>query len=321
MLCDIARLRGHIEVNIGSATEAHRVFVGAAHDVHEVDPVRALEIATAAAVMRTFGADSGTRLPSGDVIATPSEGEEPRTRCLKQLLTSMTAAAEGRWTDAVAALDEALATGEDVDDRDVLWNLGNGALQLGDDAAQLRFYGYALSRAREAGAVTAVIYALQRLCFGHFVAGDHVALRSSTEEARSLAASIGQPAMTALPLAWLALLDAVQGRDGYHESIALVEELAETQPLGITTVPVHDLFRWARAVRAGAEGDAAGALHHFTRLRLGVLARMAATERIEAAVRAGEPPRWRVSGRTSSPPSPSPLAAPGRWRRSRSGMR
>jgi hypothetical protein len=127
--------------------------------------------------------------------------------------------------------------------------------------------------------------------------------------------------MTALPLAWLALLDAVQGRDGYHESIALVEELAETQPLGITTVPVHDLFRWARAVRAGAEGDAAGALHHFTRLRLGVLARMAATERIEAAVRAGEPPRWRVSGRTSSPPSPSPLAAPGRWRRSRSGMR
>jgi DNA-binding CsgD family transcriptional regulator len=239
--------------------------------------------------MRTFGADSGTRLPSGDVIATPSEGEEPRTRCLKQLLTSMTAAAEGRWTDAVAALDEALATGEDVDDRDVLWNLGNGALQLGDDAAQLRFYGYALSRAREAGAVTAVIYALQRLCFGHFVAGDHVALRSSTEEARSLAASIGQPAMTALPLAWLALLDAVQGRDGYDESIALVEELAETQPLGITTVPVHDLFRWARAVRAGAEGDAVGALHHFTRLRLGVLARMAATERIEAAVRAGEP--------------------------------
>jgi DNA-binding CsgD family transcriptional regulator len=200
----------------------------------------------------------------------------------------MTAAAEGHWADAVAALDEALATGEDVDDRDVLWNLGNGALQLGDDAAQLRFYGYALSRAREAGAVTAVIYALQRLCFGHFVAGDHVALRSGAEEARSLATSIGQPAMTALPLAWLALLDAVQGRDGYAESLGLVEELAATQPLGITSDPVHDLLRWARAVSAAAEGDVAGALHHFTRLRLAVLARMAATERIEAAVRAGE---------------------------------
>ena len=56
----------------------------------------------------------------------------------------------------------------------MLWNLGNAALQLGDDAAQQHFYSYALSRAREAGAVTAVIYCLQRLCFGYFLAGDHV---------------------------------------------------------------------------------------------------------------------------------------------------
>ena len=33
LLCDVARLRGHIEVNIGSAPEAHRIFVDAAHAV------------------------------------------------------------------------------------------------------------------------------------------------------------------------------------------------------------------------------------------------------------------------------------------------
>ena len=33
LLCDVARLRGHIEVNIGSAPEAHRIFVEAAHAV------------------------------------------------------------------------------------------------------------------------------------------------------------------------------------------------------------------------------------------------------------------------------------------------
>ena len=60
----------------------------------------------------------------------------------------------------------ALATGEEVDDLDVLGNLGNAALQLGDDDAQQRFYALALSRAREPGAVTAVVYCLQRLCFG-----------------------------------------------------------------------------------------------------------------------------------------------------------
>ena len=38
------------------------------------------------------------------------------------------------------ALDVALAHGEEVDDLDVLGNLGNAALQLGDDAAQQRFY-------------------------------------------------------------------------------------------------------------------------------------------------------------------------------------
>ena len=69
LLCDIARLRGHIEVNLGSAAEAHRIFVEAAHAVRQFDPSRALEIGVAAAVMRTYGADSGTALPSSDLLA------------------------------------------------------------------------------------------------------------------------------------------------------------------------------------------------------------------------------------------------------------
>lgn len=288
LLSDVARLRGHIEVNVGSAAEAHRIFVEAARAIHDRDPGRALEIATAAAVMRTYGADSGSRLPAVDVLGAPSADDDPRTACLRRMLSAMTHAADTEWSDAVSALDEALVLGERVDDRDVLWNLGNSALQLGDDAGQQRFYSYALSRAREAGAVTAVIYALQRLCFGWFVAGDLLALRSAAEEARSLAGGIGQPGMTALPLAWLTLLDAVQGRDGYDDLLLDVEEVAQDHPLGITTDPVHDLVRWAKAVGASGEGDVTGALHHFGRFRLPVLERMAAAERVEAAVRAGE---------------------------------
>jgi DNA-binding CsgD family transcriptional regulator len=289
LLCDLARLRGHIEVNVGSATSAHQVFVEAAHDVHERDPARALEIAVAAAIMRTFGADSGTRLPSGDVVASAAAGDSARTRCLKHLLVAMTCAAEGSWSEAVAALDLALAAGEDLDERDVLWNLGNAALQLGDDDGQQRFYAYALARAREAGAATAVVYVLQRLCFGQFLAGDHVGVRSSAEEALALATSIGQPAMTALPVAWLTLLAASQGRDDYDELLRRLEALETAHPLGITADPVHDLGRWAKAVHSAGTGDASGALHHLGRFRLPVLARMATAERIDAAVRAGEP--------------------------------
>ena len=179
---DLARLRARIEVYVGSATDAHRIFVEGAHAAHEADPHRALEMAVAAAVLRTYGADSGATLPAGDVLAERSADDTPRTACLKQLLPSMTRAAEGDWAGAVAALDPALAGGDLVDDLDVLGNLGNAALQLGDDEAQRRFYGLMLSRARDNGAVMVVIYALQRRAFSLLVGGDWADLRSSAEE-------------------------------------------------------------------------------------------------------------------------------------------
>ena len=51
---------------------------------------------------------------------------------------------------------------------------------------------------------------------------------------------------------------------------------------------MHDVTRWAKGLRAAGSGDSSGALHHLSRFRLPVLARMAAPDRIEAAVRAGE---------------------------------
>ena len=115
-----------------------------------------------------------------------------------------------------------------------------------------------------------------------------MALRSSAEEARALATSIDQPAMTALPLAWLSLWAAVQGRDDYDDFLVQAEDIAQRHPLGITADPAHDLLRWAKASRAAGAGDAAAAVHHLGRIRLPVVARMATPERIDAAVRAGE---------------------------------
>ena len=47
----------------------------------------------------------------------------------------MTHVADGNWS-AARRPGPALAIGDQVDDRDLLWNLANAALQLGDDAAQ-----------------------------------------------------------------------------------------------------------------------------------------------------------------------------------------
>lgn len=289
LLGSIARLQGRIEANLGSATDATRIFAEAAHAIREVDPSNALEMAVLAAIMRTYGADGGAALEAGDIDVAVADGDPPRTVCLKHMLVAMTRAGGDDWAGAVPALDLALAAGDEVEDPDVLGNLGNAALQLGDEAAQQHFYALALSRAREAGAIMLVIYTLQRLCFGHLVGGDWAAVRTGADEALALSSSLGQRALTAPPLASLTLLAALQGRDDYEALLADLEAVVAEHPLGILTDPVHDLTRWAKGAHAAAAGDSFGALHHLSRMRLPVLGRMAATERIDAAVRAGQP--------------------------------
>ena len=287
---DLARLRARIEVYVGSAPDAHRIFVAGAEAVRLADPARALEMAVAAAVLRTYGADSGARLVEGDLLAGRSDDDSARTACLKHLLPSMTWAAEGEWSAAVAELDQGLALADQVDDLDVLGNLGNAALQLGDDESQRRCYDLMLSRAREHGAVMVVIYALHRRAFALLVSGDWTTLRSSAQEALTLSRSVGQQALAAPSLAWLTLLAALQDRPDYDALLADLDQAAADHSLGILTDPVHDLTRWAQGSRAAAVGDTYGAVHHLRRIRLSALARLAALERIDAAVRAGEAP-------------------------------
>jgi DNA-binding CsgD family transcriptional regulator len=285
---DIARLRGRIEANVGSAETAHRIFIEAAEAVRTTEPTRALEMGVLAAMLRAYGADSGAVLTDGELLAKAVSADDPRARCLAQLLPAMTHAAEDTWAPAIASLRVAFEAGDAVDDLDVLGNLGNAALHVGDDEALHRFYGLMLSRARAQGAVMAVIYALQRLCFGHFVRGDLTALRRGAEEALALGRSLNQPTVTAAPLAWLTLLAAVQARDDYESLLEQLEGVLTSQQLGILADPVHDVTRWAKGVRAASLGDAFGAVHHLRAFRLPPLARMAAIDRIDAAVRAGE---------------------------------
>ena len=101
----------------------------------------------------------------------------------------------------------------------------------------------------------AVLYALQRLSFGLYVAGQWAALRSAAEEAVALGHSVGQRGLTTVaPLAWLTLLAALEGRPDYDERLAALEALvAAHPPAGILAQPVEDLTRWAKGARAAAQ--------------------------------------------------------------------
>ncbi|HEX7535749.1 MAG TPA: AAA family ATPase [Dermatophilaceae bacterium] len=285
---DIDRLRGRIEVNVGSALDAHRIFTQAARAVAADDPNRALEIAVAAAVLGIYGADSGAALDATTVPTDAAPGDTPRTCCLKHLLVSVTEASRENWAIALSSLRLALQAGADVGDPDVLANLGNAALHLGDDEGHRRCFTVMLSGARESGAGTSVAYALPRLAFTQFVAGQWTAAGASADEARAVSLSAGQRPLTVAPLAWLTLLAALQGRPGYDALLAELDEVAVIHPLGVLTDPVHDLTRWAKGSRAAHEGDASAAFHHLSQLRLPAISRIAAVDRIEAAVRVGD---------------------------------
>jgi DNA-binding CsgD family transcriptional regulator len=288
LLADAARLRGRIEVAVGSAEAAHRIFVEAVAALGEIDPSRSLELAVAAALLASYGADSGAELRLDAGLLEAATDGSARSTCLEQLFFAMTRTAEQDWSGAVAALDLAAAAGATVTDPDVLSNLGNAALQLGDDAVQQHFYGRGLSLARGAGAVTTVVYDLQRLCFGHLVAGDLTAVRACAEEAVALGDSVRARALTVPSLAWLALLDALQGLDDDERRARELDEVAG-QSLGILQDPVHDLVSWAKGSRALGGSEPDHALHHFRQIRLPAITRMAALETIDAAARAGEP--------------------------------
>ncbi len=288
---DIDRLRGRIEVNVGDAHTAHRIFVEAARAVVDIDPVRALEMAVAETVMHNYGADSGSTLDVHTIPAEVHPDDTPRVRCLKQLLASTTLAAHADWRAARAALDEALASGRDVTDLDVIGNLGNAALHLGDDEAARRCYLVMLSTSREAGAGMGVVYALLRLPYTQLVAGQWAQVRASAEEALTLSRSVGARALTASALAWLTLLAALQGRSDHASLLAELEDVVADCALGILSDPVHDLTQWARGAQALHAGDPAQALHHLALLRLPRLRQMAAADLVEAAVRAADTAR------------------------------
>ena len=286
---DLDRLRGRIEVNVGSGVDAHRIFATAVRSVTADDPTRALELAVAAALMSTYGCDSGTTLDTATLAADAITGDTPRTRCLGHLLLTLTRAAAHDWAPAVASLRAALDEGADVADLDLLSHLGNSALPVGDDDAHHRSFTAMVTGARDAGAGMLVLYAIPRLGFTQLVTGRWAALRGNAEDALSLSASAGQRQLAAAPLGWLTVLAALQGRpDAEYDPLLADLDQAARQPLGVLADPVHDLLRWAQGTRAANGGDTRAAMHHLGSIRVSAISRLTAVDRIDAAVRAGD---------------------------------
>lgn len=287
---DLNRLRARVEWNTGSPLVGHRILLDTAADVAADDPEQARAMIMLAAAVASF-APLGAEEMSGQVAlfgdpATAPDGVPQRHA---RLLAGFTHIRNGRFDLAAAVLRPEFAAWDTVRERDVVANIGVAALHLGDDRVILDLHATQLGRAREAGALVAIVHELTRRAFAEFAVGDWAAVAAGSAEALDLASGAGQPALTLLPHAWLAVLAALR-----DESAAATDHLAavgSSPSRGVTGPIVADLAAWVRALLADTP---AGALHHLESLG-SIVGRLAAYDRLETAVRASRPDlarRW-----------------------------
>jgi DNA-binding CsgD family transcriptional regulator len=284
---DATLLRARVEWNTGSVPLAHRLLLEGARDVARCDLHRARAMAMFAAAIGCFGGRSDVGVDPVD-LAAPEAADTPRRRCFADLVVGFSAAARSDWATAAPALRSALGTEDPLEtaDQDLLPNLGIAALHLGDDDAATALHERLLTRARASGAPTTVLYALTRSAFAQVVTGRWAQAAAGASEALRLAEGTGQPGLTALPLAWSALLAALRADAAFPATLARAETVLAEHPTGLLAGFVADILHWARGVEARAVP--ASSLHHLQAMSLGLVTRMAALDRMEAAVRADD---------------------------------
>ncbi|KWX02107.1 Regulatory protein LuxR [Carbonactinospora thermoautotrophica] len=285
---DIARLRARIEWNTGSVHVGHRMILQAAAEVAPHDADRAREMAMFATALASFGASSGVAIDPVGLVPPADESDPPRRRAFAGLLAGLDHVTRGDWAQAASVLRDTFAVAEscDEDDQALLPNLGIAALHLGEDDLALRYHTLLLSRARDTGALVLILYSLTRRGFIEIATGRWTAASAGASEALPLAEGSGQPGLAVLPLSLLALTAALRGEDTFDGHLAAAEQVAAAHPVGVLENLLPDMLHWAKGLRAAAQP--ATAFHHLEQIAHPMLQHLAAIDRIDAAVRAGQ---------------------------------
>src|ERR671910_754920 len=284
---DVGRLRGWFELSVGSVAAAQPILVQAALDAAPVDPGRARRILAGAAEAGWLEADPNAGADLSRAAARLGPADSAHDRYFADLTAGFLAFLEGDLAAAVRLLTDAIGLAGRLRDPDLLALAAHHAFYVGDDTAAYQLNVRVAASARAGGKAAELLFTLPRLAQAELLTGRWAAAAASAGEAVRLAAETGQPALSALPLAWLTLLAALKGDEGaFWSRVAETEQVAATHPLGVFQSPVQDLLQWARAVQKAASARPASAATLLGELRHPVVANMAALDGVEAAVHA-----------------------------------
>ena len=286
---DVDRLRAWTQMTVGSPLAAHQFLLQANRDVSGSHPELATELLGEATEMAWVTQDHTAGAQLAVRTADPPAGSGPQTRFHSRLVSGFRGLLADDQQRAMAALRDAVAIARATDDTTLLVRAGHCAFHIGDDAAAYDLNARVVDRARTEGAVGDLLPALERLAHAQVLTSHWTAAVANASEAARLARETGQPQLAALPVAWLALVAALRGDDAAFEA-ALVEAemLATTEALGVYQDLMRGVVSWARGVHLADDGHPASALGWFEEITHPVVARMAALDRIEAALHADQ---------------------------------
>lgn len=289
---DIDRFLGLIEMTRGVPADACRLLLRTATQVAPIDEERALHLLNLAGLAAAYAGDKAAAVAIAEVARGLAADETPFVRMLAELLIGLGAYAEGDFANAAPRLRVALDLAEELDDDAAsaqpvaLLFAGRAALYLGDDQAAHRTHHEAAARARASGALSIVTQILPRLATVEVWAGRWSSAAANAKEGLQLAREIGQHDLVAQQLVMLAVIAALRGSEDECRSLAAESrELASARGLGI----VAELANWALALLELGLGRAGEALRRCREISTTPVVFWGGLDRIEAAIRAGEP--------------------------------
>ena len=294
---DMARWRGLVDLTSSVPADALRRFLPAAREVAPLDAGRALYLCNLANLAATYAADRQASIEIGELAASLDPGPGPMGGLLRELPVGLGRLAAGDAYEAAEHLRRALVHAGELDELSLgrepagLILAGRAALFLGDDQASFRLNGGAVSRARATGSLALLVQALPRLGHSELFAGRWPGAAASAREGRELARELGLTDVEAHALGLLALVAASTGNEERClELAAQATGLAAARTLS----HVVDLGGWALLRLDLALGRAEEAYERAGRLSSVLFSFWSLLDRVEAAVRAGQPDAGRA---------------------------
>jgi DNA-binding CsgD family transcriptional regulator len=281
---DIERLRGVIELEIGSPAVAQEILLGAASSAEQLDPPRAASILLDAAGAAVYGGDLHAQIEVGH------RAEDLRRKIGASFELSVSAGLGSLWEGARqgrALLGDALIQADSSKHPDRFLWAASCALHLGDEKTARHFATRAAGIARREGAVARLVTALSRGAFAEILEGHFMSARVNASESLALAEQAGLDNVACYDHALLAWIAALLGRpDESHEhadaALALARGNERAWQASVATLALGELeLGLGRAVEALARFEALSTTHAHPYLSI-----RATPSLIEAAVRA-----------------------------------